>query len=874
MLRVVKRPSFWSLHTHSKYSVNDALPSVPNIVNRVAQMGQQGLGLMDHGNMAGSVELYQECIKHNIKPFPGSELYLVRTRADKSAKRYHVGVVAHSTQGYKNLVHLSTRTHQQFYHKPLLDLADMSELSETGVTEGLTLVTGCYFGLLPQTMATQGYQGAKQLLQAMSSWWPSLYVELQNHNIDHGDGWTDDTLAEALFDLANEVGLPCVITQDSHYVDESDKADHDTLKQMVSYGSDLDDAVFPGDGFHLADDSWMRSHHHERRFHAGIAGLRDLLDKHTLSIPALDEYHYRIPEVADDPDRRLAKRVKSHDLTKRERDRLDEELEVIKAAGMASYLLLTAAITDHARMEGIYYQTRGSAAGSLVCYRLGITNIHPLEWGLRFERFLSKDRTKPPDIDLDVEHNRRQDVIRWLETKYAVHQIGTWSELSMSGDEDGKGSLRVKYFSKMRQAGTPIEKWEDVPKAEQARLYALSDRAAYGSAGTHAAGLVVTSTRKQFDELVPLMWIASSKNYVTQHAMDQIEALGLVKEDVLGSKTLTVIGQTLTNLGRDRTGGLDWIPNREAKAFSMIRSGDTDGVFQLEGWTARKGCKRLKPTTVKDVIAAMALFRPATMSSGGTDSFINRKHHNEQLPTRHPIIAEATKDTYGIVLYQDQVIVILRQMGMKADELTDFLKAVKASNKGVAKAQRVISSYMSWIHVKGTELGLTQADFDYLDAAFKGFGEYSFNLAHSTIYGLTAYRTAYLSVKHPLEWHHALLAVWAGDKDKEPQYLHTTRKRGLRVLRPEINTSGYTYTIDERRKCIRKGLLSIKGVGKQAADELITHQPFRSVEDVVNRCEAKKVNGGKAYLIDHNITEANGTLKALYDAGALDNIVS
>jgi DNA polymerase-3 subunit alpha len=875
MIRVL-RPRFWSVHTHSKYSYNDALPDVADIVARCKVLGQQAVGLTDHGNMAGSVELYTECMRAGLKPFPGSELYLVRSRRDKKAKRYHVGVVAYTTQGYKNLVHLSTLTHKNFHHKPLIDLADMAELSELGRTEGIALTTGCYFGLVAQTMVNEGYQAAKQLLATLATWWPSTYVELQNHDIDHGDGWNDDKLADALYELAQELGLPCVVTQDSHYVDERDRPDHDALKQLVSYGSDTDDAVFPGDGFHLADDAWMRAHHHSARLEAGLAGLEQLLNLHDLSIPALDRYEYRIPAISPDPDTELTQRcysaLRSQGLSRRYQQRLDEELGTIKAAGMSGYMLLTAQVTDYIHAQDIYQQTRGSAAGSLVCQLLGISALDPLKWGLRFERFLSKDRTKPPDIDLDIEHERRGDVIRWLETRYSVHQIGTWSELSMSGDEDGKGSLRVKYFAKMRQKGTPIEKWEDVSGEDAKRLYALSDRAAYGSYGKHPAGLVITATKAEFDDWVPLMWIASSETFVTQHGMEQIEALGFVKLDLLGSKTLTVVGKTLEQLGKPKIEGLEWIPNSCKRTLNMIKSGDTDGVFQLEGWSARKGVRRLKPTSIKDVIAAMALFRPATMDSGATEHFIARKHKEQLAPRRHQILADATKDTQGIVLYQDQVIVILRTMGMEADELTEFLKAVKKSNKKVTEAQKTIDKYLAWIHERGEELGFTNEDMDWLHESFKAFSEYGFNLAHSTVYGLTAYRTSYLAVHHPLEWHASLLNVWAGDKEKEPQYLKATRRRGLRIIRPEINTSGFSYTIDHKRKAIRKGLLSIKGVGKVAAQELIAHQPYQTVDDLVNRCSTK-VSGGKSYKIEHKIEDANGTLRALHEAGALDSIV-
>src|SRR6476660_2923740 len=467
--RQPKPLGFWSAHSHSAFSTNDALPQVQEMVRAVTQLGQPALGLTDHGNMAGSVQLYQSCVRAGITPFPGTELYMVRDRSDNRAKRYHACVLAFTTRGYENLVSLSSRSHQNFYHKPLVDLRDLAELHDQGLTHGLAITSGCYFSLVSQAIVQGNRDDAKSLLSCYDQWFDHTYVELQNHNIDHGDGWTDNLLADELLSLANELGLPCIITQDSHYVKEEDKNAHEALKRLVAFGPDADDAVFPGDGFHLADETWIRAHHHIARLRAGMEGLDRLRAAHTLRIPALDSYAYQIPFTVADPDRELIEHCQQglvdRDLDKEVyRRRLADELEVVGIARMAGYLLLVKEVTDYCRKVGIFTQTRGSASGSLICWLLGITQIDPIKWVIPFERFLSKDRTKPPDIDLDVEHSRRQELLDWLAGRFAVSQIGTWSEYSLSGEEQGnKGSLRVRYFSRRRKSGDPVISWEAVP---------------------------------------------------------------------------------------------------------------------------------------------------------------------------------------------------------------------------------------------------------------------------------------------------------------------------------------------------------------------------------------------------------------------------
>lgn len=875
-------PKWWSVHTHSRFSANDAMPSVTQIVEKAHSLNQKGLGLTDHGNMAGSVELYQECMKYGIKPFPGSELYFVpdieqhkRDYANKAVKasRFHLGVVAFSSRGYENLVNLSTVSHQQHFHKPLVDFATLAQLAEDNRTEGLAITTGCYFGYAAQTLVKEGEDAVERYLATMDSWFPgAVYVEIQNHNIDHGDGWNDDLLADHLVGVADRMGLPVVITQDSHYLNPDDKEDHESLKRLVAFGPEDDDAVFPGDGFHHGDDGWVRDHHRDHRLERGLEGLDHLLARHELRIPVLDSYAYSVPEVVANPQNvmeyRCTKELQARGLdSPKYVKQLNEEFGIIAAAGMAGYLMLVAMVTDWLTENEIPFQTRGSAAGSLLCWLLGITQVDPLKWDLRFERFLSRDRTKPPDIDLDVAHDRRGELLEFLNSKFAAHQIGSWALYGMENDEgEDKGSLLKRYYSRNKFRENPVTTWEDMPQSDRTMLYRLSERAMFSGMGTNAAGVVITSTKDEFDKLVPLAYMARG-GFVTQYHKDDIEALGLVKLDVLGSKTLTVLKRCMDNLGLsvDR---LHDIELTDRPTFAFMRRGETAGIFQLEGHSSAKGVKRLKPSHIKDVIAAMALFRPATMSSGGTDSFIGRKHKDQPIPDRHELLTKATKDTYGVVLYQEQVIDILRGLGMDADNLTKFLKAVKASNKNIGAAGAVIQSYRAWIKDKCDEIGMGEEDERFLDEAIAGFAEYGFNRAHATVYGITAYRCAYLAVHHELEFHAALLSVASGDPKKEPGYVRATRARGIRISRADVNTSKATYAVDARTKSIRRGLQSIKGIGEKASAVLEAHQPYKDIADLLERTPNQPITGGKGY--EGDVQDFTGVLAALRDAGALD----
>ena len=898
MLRVVQRPTrlkvvkkvpspFFHLHAHSKFSHKDAISEVADMVSKAKLLGQPAIALTDHGNMAGAVQLYKAATKAEIAPFTGSEMYFVKDRNDKKAKRYHLGLVAYTTEGYQGMVQISSYSHRResFHHKPLIDWADLAQFKEWGWLNGVYITTGCFFGLVVQTLITEGYEAAKHVVYRLMQMAETV-VELQKHLIDQ-EPYSEDVICDTLYTLAAEVGAPVVVTQDSHYVEPHEKPIHESLKRLVAFGDDPDEAVFPGDGFHLCDANWMTKHHEPHHMAASDHFLKDLLAQHSLTIPELDEYHYKIPHTVDEPLAELREMAEAQ-LTvgphfeektapKAYWDRLEFELDVLDATGMAGYILLVKEFTDWLRANNIFFQARGSAAGSMLCWLAGITPVDPVKYKLLFERFMSKDRTKPPDIDLDIEDQRRDEALAWLKGRFASSQIGTHAVFGI--DEEGKGSLMVAFMSKARARNEEIKTYADLPDSMKDEMRVLDRVKPFKSAGKNAAGIIVVDSREYLGRVVPMMGIPAgngSFSYVSQYYKDDVEALGIVKLDAMGLKNLTALRnayEMVKETGRDYGVDLESIPLNDSQVYAMIRRGETSGVFQLEGATAQRGCRELKPTTLKDIIVIMALYRPAVMQEDETgmspkDTYLARRAGRQQVPERHAILTTALKETYGLFVFQEQVIAVLRALGFDPDDLTAFLKAVKASNGNIGDAASVIAGYEGLMRRLAGEKGMTEDDIDFIWSGLRGYAAYGFNRSHATVYGLTAYRTAYFKFHHPLEYATALLQAWAGH-EKEPRVVQTVRSMKVRISRPHVNVSGANYSIDRRANAVRKALVSIPKVGPKAAEELALHAPYDSIEDLIKRVDARRVTGGKSYHKDGSL---NGTLGHLQTAGALNGM--
>lgn len=887
--------TFWSAHTHSRYSVKDALPAVPLVVARAAELEYPALGLTDHGHMPGTVELYQECRKRGIKPLPGMEAYVAIDRGHRAVMKngrpgrtqtHHMCLLATSAIGYRNLVGLNNHAVHNFHFTPVLDLGDFATFADQGLLEGVAVTTGCWFGLLAkQLRATTDPTASLNVLKALAGWFDGrAFVEIQAHMIDSQDGVDFDEAAhnQVLLGLAREAGLPAILTQDSHYVSKRDRPVHDLLKELSSWSDDPDDAVFPGDGYHMVDTRWMRMHHEPHIFAAGMEGLDHLASIADVVIPELDTFKLTVPDTTGDGtgDEAIAHLVelgleaklrtgaiKAASLP-RYRKRASAEIEVILKHGFAGYLLFTASVTDFMTEQSIFYNVRGSASGSIVCWLLGITQFDPIFWKLGFERFLPNDFTKPPDIDLDVEHLRRGEVVTWLQGQYHVVNISTWGQMGISNEDgDTKGSLLVKYkqwaSKKGKDPNAPIS-----PRL-MSGLEQLGTHKPFYGYGVHPAGLLVTPDEESA-AIVPLQNVASSKTIVTSYDMKSVEKLGLVKLDVLGLKTLTAV-----RIMSEETGiGIYDVPLNDKAVLRRIGNGQTTGCFQLGEYTARNGVKKLKPRHIHDVIASMALFRPATMKSGATEDYIRRRHGREPIPNRHPIIAERTKDTFGVLLYQEQALGVMTDLGLSVDETEATRKAIKASQAAdVIEARITMTKMVEKIRLQGQKHGMSLDDLAWLESALHSYADYGFNRAHATAYGVLAYVTAWFRHHHPIPFWGGMLVAYTGAKkgklDMERLFAIEAKRDGVRILPPHVNISQAGYTIDAQRKAVRRGLTSIKGVGNVCANELVRHAPFESLTDLGERVAPRRVTGSKYLSAGHHPLACGGNIAALEQASAL-----
>jgi DNA polymerase-3 subunit alpha len=890
--------TYWSAHTHSRYSAKDALPTVEKVVAKASALGYPALALTDHGGMGGAAQLYTACRKAGIEPLPGIEAYvsLDRFKRDPKSKRaqsMHLGLMALSDKGYRNMVGLTTQMHRQFHFTPIIDMADLAAASTDGRLEGIAVTSGCWFGLLPKMLREGDPVSTRNILAALEGWFDgNLYLEMQHHNIDDEEH-ADNEHVTLLHQIGQSMGLPMVITQDSHYCEAHERVDHETMKRLVTWSDDPDDAVFPGDGYHMVDESWMASRYTPAQLADGLAGLEDLRSKAKVVIPELDTFTLKVPDTGGDPDDQLRMEVVRGLIRKEDAGlipasrkkeyvgRCADEEDIVIPAGFSGYLLLFQQICAMMREKGIRYAVRGSASGSLLLWVLDVTSFDSIKWDLPFDRFLSSDRMKPPDIDLDVEHRRRDEVIEWMEQHYHVAKIGTWLQMGLEEDRDGdqKGSLLIRYKQNARKMGKDPD--VKVNPSEWAKLVSLASHKAYMSYSVHAAGLLI-SPDEETAACVPLQYVASSKTMTTAFGKKDVERMGLVKGDFLGLKTLTALGIMCDLTGIE----LGEVPLTDQKAYAFLRGGQTTGLFQLEGSASTRGIRQLKPTKIADVIAAMALFRPAALDAGATESYIKRRKGEEAIPDRHPIIMEETKYTYGVLLYQEQALNVMKRLGLTVVEIEAARDAIKASNENIGGARVVLEGLRKKIAVHAAEAGMNEADAHWLDEALNAYAGYGFNKAHATAYGVTAYVTAWFRVHHPVAFWAGMLdayddsqnKVWWGPYGKRaliPQvdaYRLAAKADGVKLLGPHVNRSRVSWYAESDMSAVRAGLNSIKGIGQVASNELVTHAPYADLTDLGMRCSPRRVTGIKELMKGHSPSACGGVIAALSHAGALHGL--
>lgn len=885
---------YFPVHAHSHFSGMDGMNEIHEMVRRVVELGQPALALTDHGSMAGAVQLYKECKKTGIAPFPGEEFYLVRDVHDPDTKgaRYHVGMVALDSKGYEALTRLSTLSWQEdrFYYKPLIDLSDLAFLHDQGYSDHIALTTGCFSSMVVQNLL--GGSGSHEAtIKMLASWFPNtLYVELQNHGIQWKDHGVDDAwIMEQLYDTAQTLGLPVVFGGDSHYIRPEQQPVHDLMKDICYFGAG-EDVHFDGGPYHLLSNEEAMSAIPERMHAAVDEGFADLLDRHRLKIEPLDNYTFQVPRMFKSPDTKMRELTEAGllkrfgtsdpgDVPALYWERVDHELDVIKQMGMSNYFLLVREhITEWCRENGIIVNTRGSANGSLACYALGITEVDAIKWATNFERFLSLDRMKPPDIDVDVDFRGRGRLIEHLRAVFpTMVQVGTYAKIGFGKpDDDGNetGSVIVQYMAAMRKKDPNFE--GKVKQEHRKALDALAETPVYKSMGTNAAGFILPGDGHPISKWLPLARVVSSNTTVTQFAKDDVEAMGYLKIDVLGLRALQTLNGTLVAIGR-QPNEWDWIPYNDKQACHLMRSGKTAGIFQYEGFTQGKGGREMGIKSTQDAIFGLALYRPALINGGQKDQYLaNRKFPRANQVRLHPIFDKVLDDTAGIPLYQEQIMQMLQVIGMEFREYNELMTAIKASNGFIAGAAETFKRLQPVFYDLCEENGLDDFQTDEAWGAVVGFTEYGFNRAHSTSYGLMAYRSAYLKAHYPKEFMVSLLSVWATDKDKTREYTAEARRLGFNIVKADVNDSDLGWKVDPKRNnALRKGLRAIPGIGDKVAEVIITERdangPYQSIQDFVDRLPARPVSGGRNWKSKGELV---GVCRTLYEANAFRSMGS
>ena len=855
---------FTHLHVHSEFSLLDGLGRIPDLVSQASAHGFDSLAVTDHGALYGAVAFYQACREKDIKPIIGVETYVARRgMADREGKAdqqpFHLILLARDWTGYQNLCRLVTGAHLDgYYYKPRIDRDFLAQHSE-----GLVGLSACLGGEIPRALENDDWQSARHLAGEYQDILgkDNFYLEMQDHGLPE-----QRALNEKLLKLAPETGLPLVATNDLHFVRQDQSEAHDVLL-CVGTGSNLDTANrmrFETDQFYLKSAAEM-----ERLFSdvpEALTNTRRIAEMTDLQMPfgELRLPHFPVPDGYDtsswlraECEKGLKRRY--GEVTAELQQRLDYELGVIISMGYAAYFLIVADFTRFAKGEGIATTCRGSAPGSIVTYTLGITPVDPIAYGLPFERFLNPDRVTMPDIDVDFEDARRDEVINYVTRKYGsdhVAQIITFGTmLARAAVRDvgrvmGYGYGEVDRIAKAIPDQLGIKLDEAVKTAAPLREMYEGDQGIHKlidiarqlegvarNASTHAAGVVIS--RDPLTELMPLQRATNSDATMTQYEMHGVEALGLLKFDFLGLSNLTILRQAVDLIEQERGEriDLDVIPLDDTKTFELLSSGETTGVFQLESPGMRRYIKELQPSSVFDIAAMVALFRPGPMDN--IPSYIRRKHGQEPVTYLHPLLEPYLEKTYGIFVYQEDIMAAAIALGGFTGPEADTLGYAIRKKKSA-----VLRSMKDKFVTQAAERGVKADIIDAVFKAFEPFERYGFNKAHATCYGLIAYQTAYLKANYPVEYMTSVLSAVRDNTDKVSGAIAECRRVGIEVLGPDITRSNVDFTVEGQ--ATRFGLLAIKNVGESAIRSIVDAREadgeFESLADLCTRIDLRLVN--------------------------------
>jgi DNA polymerase-3 subunit alpha len=855
--------SFVHLHTHSHYSLLDGFSKIDDLINRAAELNFPALALTDHGTLSGAIEFYKKARKAGIKPIIGCEAYLApRTRFDKTAKidskSYHLTLLAKDEKGYKNLIKLVTKGWLEgFYYKPRIDKEILREYSE-----GLICLSGCPSSEISKALLSQNYDLAKKLAFEYLDIFGqgNFYIEIDYHpKIEDSK-----KLKPLLIKLSKETKIPLVVTYDSHYPNPEDAPIHDVFL-AIQTGKDIDEEerlTMRQDDFSLADYETIFNLHKD--IPEGIKNTLEIAEKCNLEIELgkLKLPKYPLPEGETEMGylRKLAEKgISKRNLNFEEiKDRFDYELKIIEKTGFAGYFLIVQDIVNFAKENNLMVGPgRGSVGGSLIAYLLGITEINPLRYGLLFERFLNPERYEPPDIDIDFSDVKREIVFDYVKKKFGQDrfaQIITFGKMAARASVRDAGRALGFSFSFVDRLARLIpanlsleeaEKLNDVQKIlKENKDYQKIINAAKRLEGTirhasvHACGTVITPG--PILDYLPLQFApGEEKVIISQYDMYSIQEIGLLKMDFLGLRTLSII-ETSKNLILQRRGKEIVFDDKfdDQNTFELLRQGKTIGVFQLESKGMTEYLKRLKPEKLEDIVVLLALYRPGPLEL--IPSFIRRKFGKEEINYLHPKLEPILKETYGIMVYQEQLMKMAQELAGYSPFEADVLR--KAVGK---KIKNLLDEEIKKLTERMIKNGINKEVAQKIAKLIEPFARYGFNKSHAVAYAILAYYTAYLKAHFPIEFLTSCLIHEGKDIERVRVYLEDLKNYGFQILPPDINESNFHFTIVDE-KTIRFGLGSIKNIGGPLVEfieeERKRNGPFLSLADFLRRVKHKDLN--------------------------------
>ena len=882
--------SFVHLHAHSEYSMLDGASRIGEMFEAAEDAGMPACAITDHGVMYGVLDFYRTAQKnkvdgnYKVKPILGMEGYLFGgDRREKPPQRengqntFHLTLLAQNNDGYKNLMKISSQAWLEgFHYWPRTDHELLAEYSE-----GLICLSGCLSAEVPKAIVSGDLALARRkVAQYREVFGDRFYLELQDHGIA-----VQAPLNDELVKIGKEMGIPWVATNDSHYTHKEDSVGHDVLL-CINTGSVMSDPQrfkFDSDEFYLKTPEEM-----ERAFARWPGACENTLAvaercNVEISMGQLLLPRYDVPDgsTLESHLRDLVfggLRHRYGEITPEARERAEYELKVIEEMKFPGYFLVVQDFVNWSKKQGIRVGPgRGSAAGSIVAYSLGITELDPLRYDLMFERFLNPERIQMPDIDIDFDDRKRGEVIRYVCDKYGkdhVAQIVTYG--TIKGKQAIKDAARVLGFpyqegDKLTRMYPPLimgrdsglaaaletspelkEAYDAGGAAKEIIDTALKVENLKRSAGIHAAGVVIG--RDPLSEHVPLKR-GDHDEVVTQFDMNGVEELGLLKMDFLGLRNLTVIelARDYIRANREIEVDVDNLDFTDEAVYKMLQRGDTDGVFQLESDGMRRYLAQLKPTMFEHIMAMVALYRPGPMDQ--IPSYIERMHDESKITYLHPALEDITKETYGVLVYQEQIVLTLQKLAGYTPGQADLVR------KAIGKKKRDIMAAEKPRFIEGcVNGGVTKADAEHLWALIERFADYSFNRAHAACYAYIAYQTAWLKAHYSVEYMAALLTSVKDRKDDKPKYLSMARKMNIPILLPDVNTSDMDFT--PTRDSVRYGLSAVRGVGEAVVEKIVEARkkegPFSSFHDFARRVDYTCLN--------------RKTVESLIKAGAFESL--